>query len=164
MTYLLFIIGYLLFVGRAYAVCPVCTVAVCAGVGIAEKFGVDDAIIGLWVGALIVSAAWWTINWLKKKNWRFKNCALIIFAAYYLLTLAPLYYYGFIGKILNRFCGIDKLLLGIAAGSILFYAGERLHFYLKAKNNGKVYFPFQKVAVPVAVLIFISFIFYFLTK
>ena len=36
----------------AHAVCPVCTVAVGAGLGLAEWLGIDDSISGLWIGAL----------------------------------------------------------------------------------------------------------------
>ena len=45
----------LLFAKQALAVCPICTIAVGAGVGLSRYFGVDDAITGLWVGGLIVS-------------------------------------------------------------------------------------------------------------
>lgn len=157
-------IFYFLFSATAHAVCPVCVVVVGAGIGIAEEFGVNDTIIGLWVGALIIAMAWWTVNWLVKKNWCFKGCGSITFLSYYLLTLIPLYYSGFIGKELNKLWGIDKLLLGVLAGSILFYAGESLHFYIKSKNNDKVHFYFQRVIIPIIVLIIASGAFYFITK
>ena len=161
---LLLIVGYLSLAKFAYAICPVCIVAVGAGVGIAEEFGVDDTIVGLWVGALIIAMAWWTVNWLVKKNWCFKGCSSITFLAYYLLTLAPLYSNGIIGKELNKLWGIDKLLLGVLAGSILFYAGESLHLYIKSKNNDKVHLYFQRVIIPIIVLIIASGAFYFITR
>lgn len=162
MIYLISVITFLLFTGSAYAICPVCVIAVGAGVGIAEKFGVDDTIVGLWVGALIIAMAWWTVNWLIKKNWCFKGCGSITFLSYYLLTLVPLYSSGLIGKELNRLWGIDRLLLGVMIGSILFYLGTSLHFYLKTKNNEKVYFPFQKVILNLVILLLASGIFYLL--
>lgn len=158
----LLIIGGFLFVRSAQAVCPVCVVVVGAGIGIAEEFGVSDTIIGIWVGAFIIAMAWWTVNWLIKKNWCFKGCGSITFLSYYLLTLVPLYYAGYIGKELNKLWGIDKLLLGVLVGSILFFLGERYHFYLKEKNGNKVYFPFQRVVVPVVALIIATTVFYFL--
>lgn len=160
----LLIVGSFLFVRSAQAVCPVCVVVVGAGIGIAEEFGVSDTIIGLWVGAFIIAMAWWTVNWLVKKNWCFKGCGSITFLAYYLLTLVPLYYNGLIGKELNKMWGIDKLLLGVLVGSVLFFLGERYHFYLKEKNGNKVYFPFQRVVVPVVALIIATIAFYFLSK
>jgi len=66
----------------AFAVCPVCTVAVGAGLGLAEYFGIDDSISGLWIGALIVSMSIWTINWLNKKEIRFKGRKILIFLAF----------------------------------------------------------------------------------
>jgi len=35
---------------QVFAVCPVCTVAAGAGVGLSRWLGIDDIIIGLWVG------------------------------------------------------------------------------------------------------------------
>ncbi|MCX6758247.1 MAG: hypothetical protein NTX14_00895, partial [Candidatus Nealsonbacteria bacterium] len=48
----------------ALAVCPICTVAVGAGLGLSRWFGIDDSISGLWIGGLIVSFILWTIDWL----------------------------------------------------------------------------------------------------
>jgi len=36
--------------------------------------------------------------------------------------------------------------------------------YLKRRNNGHAYFPFQKVVMPVGSLAILSMIFYFVTK
>jgi len=49
-------------------------------------------------------------------------------------------------------------------GSVAFWFGVEFHNYLKEKNNGKVYFPFQKVVVPVGVILILSLIFYFIIK
>jgi hypothetical protein len=59
---------------------------------------------------------------------------------------------------------MDKLMLGIALGSLLFLAGGIVHFQLKKKNGDKVYFPFQKVVFSVSPLIIFSFLFYFITR
>lgn len=56
------ILAFLLFGVQVQAVCPVCTVAVGAGVGFSRYLGIDDTIAGLWIGALIVSVSMWTIN------------------------------------------------------------------------------------------------------
>ena len=73
--------------GVIIMVCPVCTVAVGAGVGILRGLGVDDVITGLWFGALIVSSIMWFINWLNKKNIHFlfrKILVIIIFYAIFI--------------------------------------------------------------------------------
>ena len=52
-------------------VCPVCTFAVAAGIGVLEQWGVNNIIIGIWLGALIVSSIAWMIDWLNRKNIHF---------------------------------------------------------------------------------------------
>ncbi len=41
-----------LFLGAnsAQAICPICTIAVGAGVGFSRYLGIDDTIAGLWIG------------------------------------------------------------------------------------------------------------------
>ncbi len=62
--------------------CPVCTIAVGAGIGLSRWLGVDDLISGLWIGGLIVSLIGMTILWLNKKNLKnnFLRLAIIITA------------------------------------------------------------------------------------
>jgi hypothetical protein len=145
----------------AHAVCPVCTVAVGAGLGLAEYFGIDDSISGLWIGALIVSMSLWTIIWLDKKNFRFKGRKILIFLAYYLIIILPLWYKGKIGHPLNHLCGIDKLLFGIILGSILFSAGVIFHNYIRKRNNNISYFKGQKIVFGIALLVIASIVLYF---
>ena len=146
----------------ALAVCPVCTVAVGAGLGLAKWLEIDDLISGLWIGALIVSMSLWTINWLDKKNIRFMGRKILIFVAYYAIILLPLYWKGKIGHPLNRLCGVDKLLFGIILGTVLFSAGVIFHNYLKKRNGDKSYFQGQKIVIAVSPLIIASLILYFI--
>jgi len=163
---LLFLSSLFVFVEKALAVCPVCTMGVAAGVGLSRWLGIDDSISGLWIGGLIVSMIAWTISYFDSKNIRFKGRNLLTIAGYYLLTIIPLYSMNIIGHPLNTFCacGIDKLLVGLISGSIVFWIGASWYFYLKKKNNGHAYFPFQKVVMPISPLIILSIVFYFLTK
>lgn len=149
---------------KAYAVCPVCTVAVGAGVGLARWLGIDDTITGLWIGGFIVSLIMWTINYLEKRNIKFVARSIIVAIIYYGLTVVPLYFIKTIWHPENTIGGINKLLLGIIVGSILFYFGAIWYIYLKKENNGHAYFPFQKVVMPVGPLVIMSLVFYFLTK
>jgi len=154
----------ILVINITYAICPLCTVAVGAGVGLTHWLGIDDTITGLWIGGLTVSLIMWTIYWLNGKNIHFKGRKIIITLAYYLIIVAPLYPLKIIGQPLNTLWGIDKLLLGIISGSIFFFIGGIWYVYLKKRNNNQPYFPFQKVVMPVAPLIILSIIFYFITK
>jgi len=158
-----------LFAKKVLAVCPICTIAVGAGVGFSRWLGIDDAITGLWVGGLIVSLIYWTIDWLKKKSLKFKWSNIFVIIFWYLIIVLPLYFTGMIGHAQNKlfcFCGfnIDKLLFGIISGSFGFWFGASRYYYLKEKNQGRAYFPFQKVVMPIIPLIILSIIFYFLTK
>ena len=62
-----------LFVVSSYAICPLCTIAVGAGVGLAQWLGVDDTATGIWIGGLTVSLIGWTIYWFDGKNIAFKS-------------------------------------------------------------------------------------------
>ncbi|MDP3917891.1 MAG: hypothetical protein Q8Q30_01815, partial [Candidatus Woesebacteria bacterium] len=66
----LFTVHGSLFTQPVKAVCPVCTVAVAGGLGLSRYFGIDDSIIGIWSGGLMVSLTLWTIDWLSRKNWK----------------------------------------------------------------------------------------------
>lgn len=159
---------YLFSATKIYAVCPVCTVAVGVGVGISRKYGVDDTIAGIWVGALLVSTSMWTLNWLKSKKWRFYADSFIVPLLYFGITLIPMYKKNvisqkIIGDHFQTLWGVDKLLLGIIVGSLAFLAAASVYELIKRKN-GKPHFPFEKVVLPVTTLACFSILFYFLTK
>ncbi len=164
----------------ASAFCPVCTVAVGAGVGLAQWLGIDDSISGVWLGGLAVSLIIWTINWLNDKSLALKNSEssvfrrekpsfgkrslrnILIAVSYYLLIVGSLWWQGFIAKNpLNTICGIDKLLFGIILGTILFLAGVLIHNYLFKKNENKSYFKGQKMVFGITPLLGASVILYF---
>lgn len=156
----------LFFATPTYAICPLCTVAVGAGVGFSRSLGIDDSIVGVWIGGLLVSSSMWLIEWLKKKKiikekgevfW-----TLGIFLGMYALVIVPLKLGGIIGHPFNVLLGIDKVLLGIIIGSVLFFTMGRLHFFLTKKNSDKVYFPYQKVVIPVGALLLATIILYFI--
>ncbi|HPA25848.1 MAG TPA: hypothetical protein PLK76_03770 [bacterium] len=156
----------LLMAKQALAVCPICTVAVGAGVGFSRWLGIDDSITGLWIGGLTASMITWTISWFDKKNIHFKGRMMVTVVGYYLLIVVPLYFMGIIGNPLNTICacGLDKLVIGVLVGSIAFWFGASWYYHLKEKNGGHAYFPFQKVVMPISPLIIMSIIFYLLTK
>jgi len=149
---------------QAYAICPVCTIAVGVGIGFSRWLGIDDTITGLWLGGLVVSLIIWTLFWFDKRNIRFKGRILMTTIAYYLIMVVPLYYMGIIGHPLNKLWGMDKIILGTMIGSVAFFLGSMSYFYLKKRNNNHAYFPFQKVVMPIAPLLVLSFIFYFITR
>lgn len=157
-------LGGILSATVAKAVCPVCTIAVGSCVGVARWLKIDDRITGLWVGGLIVSLIIWTVDYLNRKNIKFKGRKILIFILYYAATILPLYFTGLIGHPINKCWGIDKLLFGIILGSIIFPTAVITNNYLKKKNNNKSYFPLQKAAFPVGFLAIASLIIYLIIR
>jgi uncharacterized membrane protein (UPF0136 family) len=144
----------------AQPVCPVCTVAVAGGVGLCRYLGISDLISGTWIGALLVLLVIWIIKWLNNKNIKFKFRKLMVIFLTYFFVIVPLYWVGFMGQAGHKFWGIDELLFGIITGSIVFLAAYIFeNNFLRNKNGGKAYFPFQKVVIPISFLIIASLIF-----
>jgi hypothetical protein len=148
---------------KAWAVCPACTLAVGAGVGLSRWLGIDDTISGVWIGALIASVTFWMISWFEKKNINFKFRGPITVVSMYLLTIVPLYYSGLLSEPFNVLWGVNKLLLGMIAGTALFLGAIAADRLLRNKNKGKVLFYYQKVILPVGFLLIGSILFYFIT-
>lgn len=161
---LAFIIVNLLIPGRTLAVCPVCAVAVAGGLGLSRYLGIDDTVSGVWVGGLILASGLWLADWIAKKKWPVPRPKLLAVLAMFLLTLPPLYWSKMIDLPWNKFWGIDKVILGSIFGSLVFMGGVLLDKYLRTIHNNKVYFYYQKVIIPVTLLILTSLSFYFITK
>jgi len=111
----------------AAAVCPVCTVAVGAGLEGARLLGVDDVITGVWAGGFTLILFFWTAKFLKKRNVQNALWYVGAFAMWVvllgLLYLTPNLNYG-----ANTLWGIDKFMLGATAGAVALYAAERCWF------------------------------------
>jgi len=167
---LLFTIHYSLFTREVFAVCPVCTIAVGAGLGLSRWLGIDDAISGVWVGGVILSSSFWLIDWLEKKNfkslsfyYKFQYKTLLISALMYMIVLVPLWTSEIIGHPFNTILGIDKLIFGTLIGSMAFLAGMYLDKKVR-QIKGKQLFSFQKVAFPLGALILTSLILFLITS
>ncbi|MFA5742386.1 MAG: hypothetical protein WCX77_03685 [Candidatus Paceibacterota bacterium] len=156
----------LLFAEQALAVCPLCTLAVGTGLGLSRWLGIDDTISGLWIGGLLLSLTLWTINWLAGKNIKFRFMGTVVGALYFGMTIGSLFFSRIVGDPIAFLCSCfkDKLIIGIIVGTAAFYFGATLYEYLKGKNGGKAHFPFEKMAMPIAPLVILSIVFYFLTK
>ena len=51
--------------------CPICTIAIGAGVGVAESLGVPSVVVGIWAGALLTLLGYWMIKFFDKRGWKF---------------------------------------------------------------------------------------------
>ncbi len=147
----------------AMAVCPVCTVAVGAGLEGMRLLGVDDVITGIWAGALTLSLFMWTAGWLKKRGVTNIWLQIVLpFVVYYGL-LAAVYALPGVTFGATTLWGIDRFLLGIIVGTVAFYLGARWYAKIKRDNGGHAKFAFQKVVVPLSFLIVVSIVFWLIT-
>jgi len=157
-------LGYFLNASIAHAFCPICTIAVGGTLVLLERFGVDNTVSGLWIGALSLSMIYWTNDWLKARRYYTKLIGLLVHLFYYGSIIIPLWMTGIIGQPEKRIWGIDKVIVGMALGSILFFGGVWLADVIKKNNNNKVYFPFQKIVISLVPLIILSIIFFLATR
>lgn len=151
------------FAQTASAVCPVCVMGVGAGVGLARWLKIDDTITGLWIGGLTIALIMWTIEWLDKKNIRFQGRNILIVVAYYAMVIWPLYSVEIIGHQYHKIWGMDKLILTIFVGSVVFFGFEKWYRAMRARR-GKSLFRYQKVVWAWLPLVVLSIAFFFLTR
>ena len=136
--------------------CAVCTVAIGATLAIARKLGIADSIVGLWSGAILALVGYWTILFFDKKNWHFKGRDPILM----LLSLSMI---GFIyiketvytPQVILYIFWLDPILFSTILGFLLFIYSQKFYQYMKKNNGGHAHFPFEKVVLPLAILIFI---------
>ena len=156
-------IFHIIFPPLVAAVCPVCTIAVGAGLGISRALGIDDAVTSVWIGGLILSSSLWLIDWIKKKKPEFpiSKFRVPIIVLMYLLFLVPLWFSKYIGRPYNSIFGIDKILFGTFWGSLAFIFGKWADGKIR-QMKGKQLFVYQKVIFPVSALLATSLILHFI--
>lgn len=158
--------AYYILPPAVFAVCPVCTVAVAAGLGLSRWLGVDDAVSGIWIGGVLLSSSLWLASWLQKKYLRahsIKYLSILVSSFIYLLVFVPLVWADIIGHPFNRIWGVDKLIVGTVFGSAAFWAGTWADKKIR-KIRGKQFFKYQKIVFPVVFLLISSLIIWILTK
>lgn len=151
----------LMFAVRAYAnpACAVCTVAVGASLEIARYYGVDDAVVGVWAGALLALLGYWLILWFNKKNWYFWGRDILLMAVsvgsigFMYISEIP-----YSPQIIGIFY-LDPLLFSTILGALTFIYVSKFYQWMKALNGGHAHFPFEKVVLPVAALALLSLYF-----
>ncbi len=143
---------------RAYAnpACAVCTVAVGASLEIARHYGVDDAVVGVWAGALLALLGYWLILWFNKKGWRFwGRDALLMTVSVGSIGFMYVSEMPYSPQIIGIFY-LDPLLFSTVLGALTFIYVSKFYQWMKAHNGGHAHFPFEKVVLPVAALALLS--------
>lgn len=141
--------------GKAFAnpACAVCTVAIAGSLTIARKLGVDDCVVGVWVGAMLAMIGYWSIRFVEKRKWTFKgykafwmavSLSLVGFVYVKDLTYTP--------DVIGIFYMDSFLFTTLLGAAVLIFS---MHFYawMKAKNGGHAHFPFEKVVVPIVLVL-----------
>ncbi len=136
--------------------CPLCTGATIIGVGVTRSFGLDDSLVGVFVGGMIVSSALWVNNILKKRNIAGSQYLRIgsITLATFVLTLLTFYYAGLFGLGNEyRIFGMERIILGTLSGTMVSLGAFWASNILKQRNEGKTLFPYQTMLLTLIALI-----------
>jgi len=134
--------------------------------GIFRWLGVDDTIIGLWIGAFIFSVAVLFANFLIRKKIKIPFQLFFVTLSFYLAMIAILLFTNSINPLnqYNSVFGINKIIFGMILGTLILLTVPKLNEFIKKQNEEKVFFSHQKVAVAVGLLLIVSLAFYFLIK
>ena len=135
--------------------CPLCTAAMVGAVLVTRTYGIDDLIVGTFIGGAIISTAYWANNWLKKRN-KGKNYLpwqlVILVLATYVSTIYSLELTKLLGNPAYQIFGIDKLFIGSTAGTLATIFAFMLHDSLRKRNGNINYLPFQAIVLAFAVM------------
>lgn len=151
-----------MFIPTVNAQCPVCIVTVGGGLFIAKKLGVDDLLTALWISGLNVAISFWFVSFIKKpkflKSPLLWTVIMFISTYVYLAATKQMFHKN------NTFMHIDKVLVGLVAGTLVWLLGIGVDKLIRKHNNGKVLFYYQKVIVPLFLLLATSGLFAVLIK
>lgn len=147
--------------------CPLCAAATAGGVAATRLLGVDDSVVGTFIGGFAVSTGLWFNNWLVKKGKGVQFVPLqqaISVIASVVLTMLTLYMAGLLGSSDPSFVmlGVDKLLVGLIAGSAVTVSAFAVHKGIRAVR-GRSLVPYQGIALTLAVLAVTGMVFYVVT-
>src|SRR3989338_1042491 len=147
--------------------CPLCTAATIVGVGVTRSLGWDDSIVGIFVGAMIVSSALWLNNIFKKRNIGGSAYLRIgsITLATFVLTILGFYFAGLFGPAnIYRIFGIEKIIFGTISGAIVSFATFFTSNEIKRKNEGKVLFNYQTMNITFGALIINALLYWWIFR
>jgi len=158
---LLFLALNFLFSISTFAQCPVCIVTVGGGMFLADRLGIDDFLVSLWISGLNVAVSFWLAQ--KIKN-RFFSSPIILTLLTYGLTLSYFIFTKQTGSPENTLFGLDKIIFGQTLGLFIWSLGIFIDRYSRKLNGGKILFSYQKVIFPIGILTLLTILFKFIFK
>jgi hypothetical protein len=148
-------------VKAAYAQCPVCIVTVGGGMLLAQRFGVDDFLVSLWISALNTAISFWIAPKIKNKVLGNPVILSILMLG---LTLSYFIFSHKTGSPSNQLMGLDKIIFGQSLGLLIMFLGIFVDRYSRKLNDDKILFQYQKVVFPVGFLIIFTLLFKLIFK
>jgi hypothetical protein len=149
---------------KAFAFCPLCVAATGILTGFFRWLGVDDTIIGLWLGGFITSSSILLSGYIARKQWKIKPSKITIALISYLATFFILYLDGILVTPYNILFGIPKIIMGLVAGTTIITITPYLNTLLKKANNERNFLSHQKMLVSIVSLLLLSLMIYILIK
>ncbi len=148
--------SFFLFSVPASAQCPVCIVTVGGGMFLADRLGIDDFLVSLWISGLNVAISFWLAT--KIKN-RVLGNPLLLSLLMFALTLSYFIFTQQTGSPANQILGLDKIIFGQTLGLFIWLLGIFVDRYSRKLNGGKILFPYQKVVFPIGILLVSTLLF-----
>lgn len=142
--------------------CPLCVIGAGAAAGGAASLGVNQAVIGIFIGGFAISMGWWVANLIKKQFVPGQKWILII--ASFLLTIIPIMpmmidvqgiyisLMGGYGTLLNRTYVINEFLIGSLVGGFIVTFTPWLSNKITTMRKEKI-IPYQGIILTFALLI-----------
>ena len=156
-----FFVFLFLLAEKAFAHCPLCTVGAAAAAGGAAWLGVNNASIGVFIGAFAVSMGWWISNLTKKRYVPFQR--QLIIAISFATTIPPLMpimkgiyplfisIAGAYGSLINRTYLINAFLMGSIIGGFIVSITPWLSKKITDACKGKT-LPYQGITLTFGLL------------
>lgn len=160
------------FAETVMAHCPLCTIGAAAAAGGASMLGVNNGVIGLFIGAFAVSVGYMVAKYIKKQYIPFQKEGLVLFSfATTVIPLLPLiksvypvsiFITGGYGSLLNRTYIINLFLIGSILGGIIMAITPWLSARISRLRDGKMV-PYQGMLLTLVLLVVAGFIIQFTT-
>jgi len=119
--------------------CALCVAGIGGGLFLARRFGLDEAVVSIWLSALNTAVAFFLAG-LVKKNEVFRY---LLSAVFYLITII----YLFLTYQIN-----SRVFFGVSVGVLAYVLSFLVEKEIYLRNGRKSVIPFQKTIIPLVFL------------